>query len=101
MGDARIPWLAEAADRLRFYHVEIDAAMRRLARGEEFTDEHVVALIEVMCACDKIKTDVIRHLSEQRQRRASDHHRQLESIRRIASRNGHGSNGTLLTMPKY
>ena len=54
MSDANISWLAEAAEHLRHYHVEMDSAMRRLAWGERLSSDHVTALIDVMCKADKI-----------------------------------------------
>ena len=70
MSDAKIPWFAEAAKRLQRYHVKIDAVMRRLAWGEEFTIEHETAFIEVICAANKIRADTLKHLSKERERRA-------------------------------
>ena len=106
MSGAKIPWLAEAADRLRLYHVEIDAAMRNLAWGEEFTNEHTIAFMEAVSAADKIKAAAIRYLSEQVQRRAhpnSSNHvqRRLESAQHLASRNGEAHNDAGPVILKY
>jgi hypothetical protein len=62
--DTMIPSLVEACDRL--YHVEIDAAMRRLAWDEELSHKHVAALIDTMCQAHKIEAEVIKHLSNKR-----------------------------------
>jgi hypothetical protein len=109
--DAMIPWLVEAADRLRLYHVEIEAALRRVAWGEQLSHEHVTALFEVMCQAAKINTAVIKHLSDKRQRiaelnTAGHVQRSLASIQRTASRNGKhlngkGLNGASPVMLKY
>jgi hypothetical protein len=102
MSEAKIPWLAEAANRLRLYHIEIDAAMRRLAWGEEFTQEDETAFVEVICAADKIRASAIQHLRDQRQKRV--HHRlqqNAENIKRLVSHNGTGQNGARPVIGSY
>ena len=98
MGNMKSPWLAEAEERLRHYHVEIDAAMRRLAWGAQLSPDHVAALIDAMCKAHKIEAAVIRHLSDKGQRLLQLNtnaltQRSSADTERTASHNGKGHNG--------
>jgi hypothetical protein len=66
----KFPWLVDASDRLRLLDIKIEATIRRVPWGEKLEDQHVTALIDVIIASDRIRADVIKHLSHQRQRRA-------------------------------
>jgi hypothetical protein len=89
----RIPWLADASDRLRLLHIEIDAGMRRLAWGDEFDHEHVRAFLGAIAEANRIIADVIKYVTQRSERRAytrcnESRERCLEALERINSRNG-------------
>ena len=88
MGESKIVWLADASDRLRALHIEIDASVRRLAWGEEFDHEHIAALL----AANRIASKVISYVTERSERRAyirssQSQQRRVEALQRMASRN--------------
>jgi hypothetical protein len=99
MPDKKIPWLAEASHRLRLLHNEIDAAMRRLAWGEQFDHEHIMAFLGASVEAHRINADVITYVTQGSQRRAyvrvnESRERQREALQRMAACNGNGHAGS-------
>jgi hypothetical protein len=93
--ETRIPWLAEATDRLRLLHVEVEATMRRISWGEELDHEHFSAFINAVLECDRIKSALIKHISAIHRQHADDNsiasvNRSLATMRRLATGNGNG-----------
>jgi hypothetical protein len=95
MRGSKIPSLAEASHRLRLLHIEIDATIRRLAWGEELSDQHITAFNAAICEADKIGAMFMKEIAAMRERRSylssnEQINEQLEVIQRMAARNGNG-----------
>jgi hypothetical protein len=89
----KIPWLADASNRLRLLHIEIDAVMRRLVWGEELEHEHLAAFLVAIADANRAITDVIKYVTQKSEQRAhtrcdESRQRRLEALQRIANHNG-------------